>query len=170
MIKENITDGFVISLHQPELSFQSSPWGVHVDVIDFDRLPDGLLSVVVKASQFGMLSKMAYDGEELRHAVFSPTVHWPKQCPSELSTQLSEHLQHLMTNNKVFGQLYLTPYYNALPQWQSPTWVVSRWLEILPLSYQSRSKFIAEDSFKLAQNYIETMVLGLQNSTTINSN
>lgn len=167
MIKLAANTGFVLSVYKPELKEQTSPWGVHVEVIDFDRTADGLLSVVIKANNLVKVGNIQCDEDGLRHSEITPLNHWPEENESETSQQLAMQLQMLMQEHQSYRDLYLDPLYDVTPQWQSPNWVCRRWLEILPMSYHYRKKFISDNTYNAAQNYIKTMVLGLQNSSTI---
>ena len=167
MIKQSAETGFVLSVFKPELEGQTSPWGVHVEVIDFDRTPDGLLSIVIKANNLVSLNSLQSDNDGLRHSAVTAIKHWPDMPQSEESLELAAQLNVLMEEHQIYGDLYLSPNYDAEPQWHSPVWVCRRWLEILPMSYEYRKKFIQDDTYLTAQNYIKTMVLALQISSKI---
>lgn len=164
MVKESMQSGFVLSLYNPELVHQSSPWGVHVSIVDFETLPDGFLGIVIKANYLVELAKMELEHDGLRRASITQLSHWPEQIEDENSKSLANQLQHLMAQNEQYGLLYQNALFDATPQWHNPVWVNQRWLEILPISYQHRAKFIQPSTFNVAQNFIQTMVLGLQNS------
>nr|WP_256448324.1 MULTISPECIES: LON peptidase substrate-binding domain-containing protein [unclassified Psychrosphaera] len=167
MVKESMQSGFVLSLYKPDLVHESSPWGVHVSIVDFEMLPDGLLGIVIKANNLVELTNMELEHDGLRCATISVLEHWPERDEDQYSQRLAAQLQQLMTQNKQYGSLYQNALFDAAPQWHNPVWVNQRWLEILPISYQHRAKFIQSSTFDVAQNFIQTMVLGLQNSPTI---
>lgn len=167
MIKEAGTNGFVLSLYKQELAGQTSPWGVHVKIVDFETLPDGLLGVTIEATSLVSITNLTTDKDELRHADTIEFEHWPEQVANDTTDMIASLLQLLMKENSQYSELYHSTNIQSEPQWASPTWVARRWLEILPISYQYREKFVQSDTFNAAQNYIQTMVLGLKNSSTI---
>lgn len=169
LIKESATEGFALSVYKPELDNQTSPWGVHVDIIDFDLMPGDLLVVVIKARELISITDISTENDGLRRGTVESLDHWPEEPSNADSKMLADALLYLMEQNASYGDLYANQQYNAAPNWQSPTWVNRRWLEVLPMSYEFRSKFIYPGTFSAAQNYIKTMLLGLENSTTIKS-
>lgn len=161
MVKESAESGFALSVYNKALPDLTSNWAAKVDIIDFETLPDGMLGIVIKAKYMVALSNIKRDEDNLASADTTQIEHWPDL--EELETEqgeLSVRLQHVVEQNKQLADLYQNPMYGNEPNWNSITWVCRRWLEVLPISYQCRKDFVDPGSFKSAQDFIKTMVLG----------
>jgi Lon protease-like protein len=155
MVKEAAgKNGFVISLNQSGNEFACADWGAWVEIIDFEQLPDGLLGITVQSKRLVSLSNFFYEEDELLNADVTLLPHWTESKNEIQLEQLQKAYQSLLAEQPVLSNLYSTV------EIENPQWLISRWLEILPLSYSCRKKLTEINSFELALNTVETIVLG----------
>lgn len=155
MVKECVGEqGFALSLSQPSNVDTPSPWAAWVEITDFDSLDNGLLGITIRAKSLVSLSNIVTEPDGLLKANISPLAHWASLDRPDIDIELQNELKRFLDKNHELSSLYPKKNYS------DPIWVCSRWLEILPLNYQSRQQCIAPDSFNVAQNLIKTIVLG----------
>jgi hypothetical protein len=158
MVKESVGgQGFVISLHRDTKPYPSADWGAWVEVIDFEQLPDGLLGITVEAKSLVSLSDFYYEADNLLKAKVELKSHWSESPESEANQApkpLFQAYDELLKQQPLLQNLYQEP------SLQSATWVVGRWLEVLPLSFECRERLAQQNSFQLAVETVETIVLG----------
>lgn len=160
MVKQSAGgDGFVLSLLQRENEHSTSEWGAWVEIIDFETLPDGMLGITVEAKHLVLLSDFYYEQDKLLNASVEIKSHWNESDIDSYASPMSfkdiqDTYHDLLSQQTQLAELYPEPKCGNL------TWLVSRWLEVLPLSPEVRKKLTQKDSFGLALETVETILLG----------
>ena len=156
MVKEAaVSGGFVISLNQSTNDQACADWGAWVEIIDFEQLPDGLLGLTVEAKSLVALSDFYYEDDDLLNATITQIPHWAETSEPAATEKLQLAYRELLDEQPQLSSLY-----PSLEEATEAQWVVSRWLEILPLTFNCRKKLTEINSFELALNTVETIVLG----------
>jgi Lon protease-like protein len=144
--------GFIIILDSKEEQHASSVWGSWVEIINFDQGKDGILEVDVKCKSLVNILHIGKDTDNLHYADAYFLEHWPETPLDKSIDELSTSLQAVFDNNELLNQLYaIKPINNA-------RWVVSRWLELLPVNESAKSAFIDKTSFKHAKDFVEEII------------
>ena len=159
MVKESIGDkGFVMSLLDRDAEYSASNWGAWVKIIDFETLPDGMLGITIEAQSLVSLSDFYYEDDRLLNANVELQSHWHSIEQGDIDSNRLDDMKHsyraLLQQQKALAELY--PDQNV----EELVWLVARWLEILPLDNKTREKLTHANSFTLALNTVETIVLG----------
>lgn len=155
MVKQAVSqDGFIISLNQSDKEYGCADWGAWVDIVDFEQLPDGLLGITVESKGLVALTGFFYEEDELLNANTMMLPHWTDNKGAAQLNHLQQAYRDLLEEQPVLNNLY------PATDLENPQWLVSRWLEILPLTYSCRKKLTEINSFELALNTVETIVLG----------
>jgi len=157
--------GFVICLHKQntqnaEKKTDIAPhkiWGSWVDIINFGQGKDGLLEIDVKCKALVELHSFDQDKDKLHYANASLLEHWSttQSQPIPLNTsisRLSKSLINVIKNDDILSELY-----PKIPT-ANTTWLIARWLEILPIEQLAKHLFIEEYSLKQAKEFIETII------------
>lgn len=158
MVKESAgADGFILSYLQKDKEFQCCDWGAWVEIVDFETLSDGILGITIEANQLVRLTDFYYEQDNLLNATIDVFEHWT--ADSLPSTSLSLRGIQQAYVELLHQQTQLSEFYPE-PEVENSTWVVARWLEVLPLNTEVRKKLTDIDSFKLALKTVETIILG----------
>lgn len=101
--------------------------GTLVRIVDFETLSDGLLGITVVGEKRFNVKRVRADADGLRHAEVEWMENW--EVPEGLYRFdiLSQQLADVYEEFPQLGTLYLHRFFD------DPTWVVQRWLELLPL-------------------------------------
>lgn len=158
MVKEsNERGGFILSYLQKDKEFLSSDWGAWVEIVDFETLSDGMLGITIEARRLVSLSGFYYEEDKLLNATIHELQHWTSNVVSveSLSQQsISQAYSELLQQQAQLAEFYPEPTIT------DSTWLIARWLEVLPLNTEIREKLTHKDSFKLALKTVETIILG----------
>lgn len=158
MIKESAgASGFILSYLQKEQEFLTSDWGVWVEIVDFEMLTDGMLGITIEAKQIAYLSDFFYADDNLLNASIELIEHWSDET-SAVNSLAMQNIQQAY-RELLTQQPQLSEFYPAAKLAES-RWLIARWLEILPLNLTMRKKLIHKDSFELALETVETIILG----------
>lgn len=145
------TDGFVIAY---ALSNEKiSEWGSWVDIIDFATDSDGLLTIMVKCKKLVAINNTYYQDDNLMLGKVTTKPHWPAITANERCFELKQQFERLYESHPALQQLY------GEPQFQRYDWVIARWLELLPVSFDSKSHFAHPNSFIKAVDFLTTIIL-----------
>lgn len=158
MVKEsNEAGGFILSYLQKEKEFLTSDWGAWVEIIDFETLADGMLGITIEAKHLVTLTGFFYQQDRLLNANVEILEHWTGDAvaPNSLSLQNIKHAYSELLEQ----QTQLSEFYPE-PNLTESTWIIARWLEVLPLNTEVRKKLTQKDSFRLALKTVETIILG----------
>ncbi|MGR5237026.1 LON peptidase substrate-binding domain-containing protein [Vibrio alfacsensis] len=101
--------------------------GTLVTIVDFETLSDGLLGITVAGEKRFSVKRIRADADGLRHAEVEWMDNWKVPRPFPDFVNLSQQLAHVYEQFPQLGNLYQHRFYD------DPSWVVQRWLELLPL-------------------------------------
>ncbi len=126
--------------------------GVRVKIVDFDVLEDGLLGISIEARERVTLFDFQQASDGLHSAEFIPMANLPSLLLPRKYKFLSHALRQVMPEHPMYQEMDLEQEYRDL------TWVVQRWLEMLPFTDDARRKLLNEGEVEhLAQ--VVTQVL-----------
>jgi hypothetical protein len=109
-----------------------------VSIVDFEQLPDGLLGITVEGSGRYQIAKRWQEADQLHVAELTPIPFWSAQnAMPEL--QLWQKLQLVFKQYPELASLY--PH----PDQQNLCWLVSRWMELLPLTPHLKRQWLKQD-------------------------
>ncbi|WP_341501579.1 LON peptidase substrate-binding domain-containing protein [Gallaecimonas sp. GXIMD4217] len=124
------------------------PIGTWVDIIDFERLPDGLLGLLVQGRQRYRILSSHQEEDHLQVAEVAMLPQWPAHPMTQAGKPLSRLLYHLFELHPELAELYPERHYEDL------TWVTARWLELLPLTGPQRQPLMQPDSCDPALDFL----------------
>lgn len=146
--------GFVLCMldpAQPDALRNMLPIGTRVEIIDFDRLEDGLLGITVRGMERMKIGELRQEPDGLRWGEVTSLPTWPAQEGVE-DGWLVEKLREVFGEYPEYGALY------QHPRWHDINWVVQRWIEILPMSPQQKQWLIGEPNCIAALTLLEELV------------
>ena len=127
-----------------------------MDIIDFDQDESGMLLIDVFASKSVQLDNVYQDVQELRHGEVSAcnTPYWYNSSNHDIGEHqlLQVALEEVFSNNPQLQSLYKHTQFNQL------TWVVARWLELLPISIEKKQQLAFETNFDNLLNFLHTVI------------
>ncbi|MDF2154388.1 LON peptidase substrate-binding domain-containing protein [Vibrio sp. CAU 1672] len=133
LVKECCTKniGFGVCLvggdSQQKTAGNLSSVGTLVHIVDFETLEDGLLGITVVGEKRFSVRRVRSDPDGLRRAEVEWLENW-NSPPMPLDfVPLSKQLAQVYEQFPQLGHLYQQRFYD------DPSWVVQRWLELLPL-------------------------------------
>jgi Lon protease-like protein len=93
------------------------------------------------------------EGEfKLNFASVSLLEHWPRIMPDPEIKELGRLLKTAFKHNEQFNELYTTK------KLEDANWVISRWLELLPLDKEDKSIFINKSTYKEAKAFVQDII------------
>jgi len=143
--------GFIISSNKQEDS-NATRWGSLVEVVNFDKGEDDILEIDVKCTALVGLSNIEQDSDELHFADYSRFEHWSQGNTDQHEAFLSDSLHMLFKGNKLLDELYPEKLID------NGDWVISRWLELLPIPFDMKNEFIFKSSFSEAQTLVNSII------------
>ena len=147
---------FVLCTFEHDTPFNISAQGCLVDIIDFDQDDNGMLLIDVRASQSVQINDVYQDESALRYGWVSSgnTPYWYSHATHNIGEhqQLLNSLKEVFANNEQLSTLYKQTHFNQL------SWVVARWLEILPISIEKKQQLAFETNFENLLNFLHTVV------------
>ena len=144
--------GFAITC--PLMSFDPScdeyNWGSWVKIVDFETGDDGLLHIDVQCIEMVKLKDLTIDDDGLKRGNVELYRHWAENLDADRSEDniLSQPLRHLFEQHTFLQNLYKQPLFESQP------WVVSRWLELIPLQDEDKNRFVDPCSFEQAKDFV----------------
>lgn len=145
--------GFVILLHEKQEHLFEKNWASWVDIINFDQGNDGMLLIDVKCKSLVKLNNLTVDLDRLHHADTRLIPHWPDQVHDDVTQKLSTSLLNVFEQNEPLNSLYQDTFDD------NANWVVSRWLELVPVKLSAKAVFADKQSFEQAKEFLESIVL-----------
>lgn len=150
--------GFVI---QPRVNdedidketFTNQVVGSLVEVHDFNQGEDGILEVDVFCRSLVEISNVVIEGS-LTFGSITPLTHWSEQ---EQNTHLKKDELALSLNTIIQEDMMLNSLYQD-KKLMNETWVVARWLELLPINITLKNSFIYTNGFEYAKGLVESIV------------
>ena len=96
---------------------------------------------------------MEADSDNLHFGEVTQHDHWSEGTDANITPSLSETLEQVFRNNGMLGKLYPNkPIKNA-------SWVIARWLELLPVNVDVKNTFVENHDFNEAIKFIQSIVL-----------
>jgi len=157
LVKESFSNGgFVLSIFDKNQSFNTNKNGVIVDIVNFDTLDDGLLSIDVQAKELVTLSNPQLEHDGLLKAEIKKMKHWTNEGKTNSLENKSDMVVFL--KNAFLQSSHLNQLYDE-KKLEDTVWVCARILEILPITALNKSK-INTLSFEQCQNFMHTIIKG----------
>ena len=148
--------GFVLSVYSHEHPLNVPNWGSWVEITDFSSDKE-LLHIDIRCRGLVSLSDVSMDEDKLRFANCVEIAHWPKDQYFNNTFPLAEKLKRIYQQYPEQASLY------PEPQYENANWVYSRFLEMLPLSFENKMLFLKPDSMLDAEDFLQTLILGDNN-------
>ncbi len=126
--------------------------GTYCKVIDFDKLEDGLLGVTVEGLHLVEISNVETEHDGLRTGQCATFGAW--QCTDTCVSEplIVTRLQEIFERYPELKELYTSPKFN------DPTWVVHRWLELVPVSAEYKQELLSERNCNEAVNFLTNLI------------
>jgi Lon protease-like protein len=122
--------------------------GTRVEIIDFDRLDDGILSVTVKGIDRFRVRSLEVEPDGLLSADVQLLPSWQHAPLQPEQHILAEKLGQVFQEHPNYAAYYPTP------QWADACWVVQRWLEVLPLEAEEKFSLMASNDYHDALHFL----------------
>jgi Lon protease-like protein len=110
-----------------------------VSIVDFEQLPDGLLGITVEGTGRYHISKRWQEYDQLHVAELTPVPFWSAQNTSAKQQLLWHKLQLVFKQYPELATLYPQPEPDNL------CWLVSRWMELLPLTPHLKRQWLQQE-------------------------
>tara|TARA_R110002167_G_scaffold40521_3_gene124464 strand:- start:555 stop:1124 length:570 start_codon:yes stop_codon:yes gene_type:complete len=149
-------DGFVILAYEKAENVSDMPTGSWVEIVNFDQGDDGLLLIDVRCKCLVDINAMTQDQDKLHHGDVSVKAHWSDSGIDETADPLAQSLSKVFDDNVELNALYPTPYFSQ------SSWVVARWLELLPVNIDEKRLFVESGSFSAAKEFLQSIILAEQ--------
>lgn len=151
--------GFVIVSHSidkqngSQINMQDHKWGSWVEIVNFDQGDDGVLEVDVKCKNLVHLLSVEKDVDNLHFSTIKIRPHWSQSDRSDVNTPLLHSLTSVFEHSALLKKLYKNDMTNKTH------WLIARWLEILPINLEVKTLFSTLDSFQIAQEFVNSILL-----------
>jgi Lon protease-like protein len=126
--------------------------GTFAHVVDFDMLDDGLLGIKVAGSHLVEVSNIQTDKDDLRTGVCESITPWTCDLSPRQLAPMDERLKEIFGNYDELASLY------DEPKFECPTWVLNRWLELLPVDGAQKQHFLAQRECTSLLNYLSALI------------
>lgn len=127
----------MLDLRQPEALRNMYPIATRVKIIDFDLLPDGLLGITVLGVDRVQITDLWQEDDGLRVGEVAPLPQWQSSRLNAEQHPLARALQDVFNDYPEYAALY------QRPDWDDASWVVQRWLEVLPIPVVQKQWLVA---------------------------
>lgn len=117
-----------------------------VSIIDFEQLPDGLLGITVEGTGRYKIVKRWQEEDLLHVAELAPLPFWSAQNTTTQQQVLWHKLQLVFKQYPELAALYPQAEPNDL------CWLVSRWMELLPLTPHLKRQWLKQDLAETAKD------------------
>jgi Lon protease-like protein len=155
----SVNNGFVIVSkninieNKSEDLVEAEVWGSWVDIINFDTGEDGVLEIDVKCKNLVHLSSLTKDDDNLHFSDIEICPHWDESTIENETNPLFQSLLSLFEQTPLLQALYKNE------TTANTQWVIARWLEILPISFEVKELFSKPDSYSTAQEFVQSIVV-----------
>ncbi|CAH1545118.1 MULTISPECIES: LON peptidase substrate-binding domain-containing protein [Vibrio] len=126
--------------------------GTLVTIVDFETLSDGLLGITVVGEKRFTVKRIRADSDGLRHAEVEWLDNWQQPLSSPDFIYLSHQLAHVYEQFPQLGTLYQHRFYD------DPSWVVQRWLELLPLDSALFERLVSAEDCLPALDFLNDAI------------
>lgn len=150
-------EGLVLKLPVDENSQGETSLGSMVSIEDFNQGDDGVLELDVLCSCLVEIKQATQNENQVLIASVSSIKHWSQVIRDiaiqEVQTdELASSLNDIINRDKMLNSLYQD---KAL---HNSSWVIARWLELLPVNVSVKGSFIKMNGFNKAKNFIESII------------
>ncbi|OKY27906.1 LON peptidase substrate-binding domain-containing protein [Thalassotalea sp. PP2-459] len=128
-------------------------WASWVDIINFDQDKHGVLTIDVKCKSIVSVSELSEDKYKLKYADIVPQNHWPEERYDDVTNRLSQSLLKIFEENNLLSDLYQSGFND------NANWIMSRWVELLPITLEEKMIFAQQNSYPMAKQFIANIVL-----------
>lgn len=158
MVKIASTEnGFAILMNDKSYEKNNSPIASWVNIIDFDNKTDGILQIDVKCNTLISLENMRVDQQNLMWAEGKTVTCWPMQTYNDKTLILRKLLLSIFKEDNELSELYRQNYIDT------PNWIISRWLELIPIKNKDKKHFYLSNSFFDAVDFLSELLLNHKN-------
>ncbi len=126
--------------------------GTRVEVVDFDQLDDGTLSVTVRGIERYRLHRLEMEADGL---LFGEVTALPNWQITELAPEQGVLVRKL---GEIFAEHPDFAAYYPQPEWANACWVAQRWLEVLPISGEQKLPLLESDDCSDALRFLMDVV------------
>ncbi|KAF7764590.1 hypothetical protein PCIT_b0628 [Pseudoalteromonas citrea] len=149
--------GFVLCTVSGLVEDEALEEGVYVEIVDFSQDDAGQLLIDVYALNRVKIENVYLDETGLRHGTITsiPSPLWVAkgQTVSALDLELSAMLKSIFKRHPHIDSLYQKKSFNT------PMWVASRWLELLPMETSQKVKIKSVSNFDQVTNFLHTILI-----------
>ena len=145
-------EGFVICLNPQEPKKPIIKWGSWVEVVNFDQGKDGVLEIDVKCNALVDIQSLHKDLDNLYMGKVCEIFHWSQARDDSTVSELGDSLAEVFVNDTMLSELYLNRFS------QNTSWVVARWLEILPVNLTVKSAFVDAHNYDEAKYFVQSII------------
>lgn len=145
--------GFIIAPNISDVASEQENWGSFVNIDDFNQGADGVLEIDVHCQYLVKISKPKVK-DELTFAEKAPITHWA-ELDAELDFPLSNlatSLDEIIVKDKMLSSLY------QVRPLRNKSWVIARWLELLPINIAVKEAFINKHGYEQAKGFVESII------------
>ena len=128
-------------------------FATRVKIIDFETLDNGLLGITVEGIEPIEILHVTMDDDGLRFGEVALLSNWQPRILTEREELLAMRLYD------VFNDF---PEYAAFipdPHWDDVSWIVQRWLEVLPIDNDQKQTFASQGDCRDAARFIMDLLV-----------
>lgn len=131
----------------------SEHWGSYVEIEDFNQGSDGVLEIDVLCINLVEINNEKTE-HELLYGECVSIQHWSDEEaePDLPLSELASSLDEVIIQDNMLSTLYQNR------QLRNQTWVIARWLELLPVNIAVKGAFINQHGFKRAKGFVESII------------
>ena len=146
--------GFVIVLNEylNDALIESEITGSWVEVVNFFTSDEGILIVDVKCKSLVSVEISYKDKLNLLWSTCKPISHWKSAEHNKTTLNMSKSLRLFFEQSNDLSSLYINKFIDT------PNWVISRWLELLPIPSHEKTCFFEETSYLQAQQFLSGLL------------
>lgn len=145
-------EGFIICLNHQDLESSLIKWGSWVEIVNFYQGEDGVLEIDVKCKALVDIHTIEKDRDNLHFGKVCETFHWSQGIDENPMSELGNSLEQVLINDNMLSELYLDCYS------KNTSWVVARWLEILPVNIAIKSAFVDVHKYDEAKHFVQSII------------
>ncbi|RUO61075.1 LON peptidase substrate-binding domain-containing protein [Pseudidiomarina marina] len=136
-----------------DLNTHIHPIGTAATIIDFEQLPDGLLGITVAGQYLFRIADIQVQDDGLRVGHTDDVSAWPSQALSAADKFLAEQLVEIYNTYPELAVAYNNE------QLQRADWVCLRWLELVPVSAQTKQELLQAPTADAALTFLRDLVI-----------
>ncbi|PSU33365.1 LON peptidase substrate-binding domain-containing protein [Photobacterium lutimaris] len=121
------------------------------NIINFDQLESGLLSIVVEGTQKIRIHDIHLEHDGLMKGDCTRYPNWDSEPLRIKDNELVEKLKFFFHSMPEIAALYPSPH------WDDISWVCQRWIEVLPLEVHYKQLLITQDNAKLTIRFLHKL-------------